>query len=151
MKKVLVAIDGSTNALNAVEYVNYLFNDDNDTEITLMHIYPSVPLIYLEEEHDPQVEKQFESWVHNKELTAKEYIAAAEKILKRGGINQDRIHINCSRQVVGVARDIVRKADAGRFDAIVVGSWEAEVYVEKWAELLLGGCVGSSLGAVFVD
>jgi len=141
MKKILVAIDGSKNALGAVEYVKNLFCKDEKIEVSLLHIYPSMPPLFLEEELDPQIKKQFEAWIQNKEAAAKEHISDAVKKLHSGGFSDSRIYTKSLKQTVGVARDIVREADAAQYDAIVVGkkgmSWIDEIFIGTITNKLL--------------
>jgi nucleotide-binding universal stress UspA family protein len=51
MKKVLIAIDDSPNALKAVEYTAQQFGKTRDIEIGLVHVLPNLPAIFWDEGH----------------------------------------------------------------------------------------------------
>lgn len=121
MRRVLVATDGSENALRSVAYVSNLYGGHSDLEVTLLHIYPTVPHIYMEEQHDPLIRKQFNRWKKKREEEAGRYIDEASQVLLKSGLGEQQIKAKHGDQVVGVARDIIREADAGKYDSIVIG------------------------------
>ena len=51
MKKMLIAIDESPNALKAVEYAAQQFGVNRDIEIGLVHVLPNLPAIFWDEGH----------------------------------------------------------------------------------------------------
>lgn len=121
MRNILLATDGSENALKGAQYVAELYKGAADVDITVLTISPAIPPIYREEAHDPSIRKQFAAWKRQREEKAKENIDAAAKVLVKGGFKKSRVKGKYEQQLVGVARDIVREADAGQFDACVVG------------------------------
>jgi nucleotide-binding universal stress UspA family protein len=121
MRRVLVATDGSKNSLRSFAYLSELYGGASDVEVTLIHIYPAVPHIYLEEQHDPLIRKRYNAWKKKTQEEADRYIHDASQLLQKGGFTSEQIRAKHGEQVVGVARDIVHEADAGRYDAIVIG------------------------------
>jgi nucleotide-binding universal stress UspA family protein len=121
MKRILLATDGSEHALGASKYLADLYKGASDVEVTVLHISPPVPPIYREEGHDPQIRKVYAAWKRKKEQEARRYIEEATKTLLKGRIKRNQLQARHAHQIVGVARDILREADACHCDACVIG------------------------------
>jgi nucleotide-binding universal stress UspA family protein len=121
MKRILLATDGSEHALGASKYLVDLYKGASDVEVTVLHISPPVPPIYREEGHDPQIRKVYAAWKRKKEQEARRYIEEATKTLLKGRIKRNQLQARHAHQIVGVARDILREADACHCDACVIG------------------------------
>lgn len=121
MRNILLATDGSRNALGGAHYVASLYKGVSDLEVTVLNISPSIPPIYRELKHDPAVERQFKEWKRKREEEARGYFETASKVLTETGIKKSHVKTRHVHQSVGVARDIIRELDAGSFDACVVG------------------------------
>jgi len=121
MKKILLATDGSRNALGAAHYVANLYKTASDLEITVLNISPFIPPLYRELGHDPAVHRQFMAWKKKREDEAKAYLEESTKVLLEAGLKKSHVKAKYAHQVVGVARDIIREVDAEPFDACVVG------------------------------
>jgi len=141
MKRLLLATDGSGHALGASRYLADLYQGTPDVEITILHISPPVPPIYREERHDPQIQKVYGAWKKGKEQDAQRYLEESLRFLQKGGFKRSRIKTKHIQQVVGVARDIVREADAEHDDACVIGKkgmgWFDEVFLGSITSKLL--------------
>jgi nucleotide-binding universal stress UspA family protein len=121
LRRVLIATDGSDNALKSASYVAGLYRGDPDIEVTLLHVYPAIPPIYREGQHDPQIRKQFMAWKTKKEEEAERYISEASSVFQKEGMEDAHIVGKHHPQAVGVARDIIWEADAEGYDAVVIG------------------------------
>ena len=121
MRRILLATDGSRNALGAAHYVANLHKGASDVEVTVLNVSPSIPPIYRELGHGHAVHRQFMAWKKKREEEAKGYFEAASKVLLEAGLKKSHIKTRYLHQVVGVARDIIRELDAGPFDACVIG------------------------------
>lgn len=121
MKRILLTTDGSEYALRSSAYLADLYKGALDGEITVLNISPPVPPIYREEHHDPQIQQVYAAWKKKKEQEAKKYIEESAEVLQRGGFKRSHIKAKHAHQIVGVARDIIREADAGHYDACVIG------------------------------
>jgi len=121
MRKFLLTTDGSESSLRSAAYLAGLYRDTTDAEVTVLHVSPSIPPIYTEEMHDPAIQKKFEAWKTRKEEEARGYLKEAVRVLKDGGFPERQIKTRSSAQAVGVARDIIREADAARADAVLIG------------------------------
>jgi len=141
MRNILVATDGSEHALKGAHYLADLYKGAPDVEVTVLTISPAIPPIYREEAHDPMIRKQFAAWKKKREEQGKENIGTVTKALAKGGMKKSRIKGKHEQQLVGVARDIVREADAGQFDACVVGKkgmgWFGSTFLGSITDKLL--------------
>jgi len=121
MKQILLATDGSNFSLSAAAYLADLYKESSDLEVTVLNILPSVPPIYLEEKHDPLIQKDYAEWKKKKTEEGQRYTKEALKALRKGGIEESRLQVKHLSQTVGVARDIIRETGAGTHDACVIG------------------------------
>jgi len=121
MKRILLATDGSEYALKGSTYLADLYKGASDVEITVLNISPPVPPIYREEHRDPQIRKVYSAWKKKIEQEAEKYIKESAEVIQRGGFKKSQIRAIHAHQIVGVARDILREADARHSDACVIG------------------------------
>lgn len=152
MRRILLTTDGSENALKTAAYLADLYGGTADLEITVLSVYPAVPPLYREESLNPRVRKQFASWLRKREEDAHRFIEEASRILQRGGTKRGQIKTKQVRQVVGVARDIIREMDSQRFDSAVIGkkgmSWFDEFFLGSITSKLLEISEGHPLWVV---
>ena len=119
----LLPIDGSANALKAVDYLGRFLGQGNGASVHLLYVMPALPPILVEESR------------HNRETAAmlgkmeKNYISLAKTALADGrqrllacGFEDDRIKTSLHNQAQGVARDICNVAEKDLVDAIVMSS-----------------------------
>ena len=141
MRSILLATDGSDHSLRGAEYVGSLYKGATDVEVTVLAVSPAVPPIYREEADDPMIQEQFETWKKKREEEAEAHIDSARKALLKGGLKDSQVTARYVQQFVGVARDIVREIDAGRFDACVVGKkglgWFGNMFLGSITDKLL--------------
>jgi len=121
MRRILLATDGSRNALGAAHYVANLFKGASDLEVTVLNISPFIPPLYREPGHGAAVHRQFMAWKKKREDEAKAYFEETSRLFLEAGLKKSQVKTKYVHQVVGVARDIMREVDAGPFDACVVG------------------------------
>ncbi len=152
MRKFLLTTDGSESSLRSAAYLAGLYGGAADAEVTVFHVSPGIPPIYTEEIHDPAIRKKFEAWKKRKEEEARGYLEQTARALKEGGFPENRIKTRFSAQVVGVARDIIREADAGGADAVLMGKkgmgWVEEHFLGTISNKLLEIAEGRPLWLV---
>jgi len=152
MRKFLLTTDGSASSLRSAAYLAGLYRGAADAEVTVFHVSPAIPPIYTEEMLDPGIRKKFEAWKARKEEEAQGYLKETARVLKEGGFPENRIKTRSSAQVVGVARDIMREADAGRYDAVLMGKkgmgWLEEHFLGTISNKLLEIAEGRPLWVV---
>lgn len=123
-KKVLVALDESTNSMKAVEYVAKRFQPD--TVLTLLSIIPDAasgceldgPSLTPTFQ---QSKKTFCSLEDAKKLRVKDFMEKAKQVLVKGGFASKNIAIRIRKKKSGIARDVIAEAKKGQYDTLVVG------------------------------
>ncbi len=152
MRKVLLTTDGSDFSSNSAAYVAQLYRGTKDVEVMLFHVSPSVPPLFSEETHDPLIRKQFAAWKSRKEEDGRKYLEHTANVLLEGGIQKNQIQSKYFQQSVGVARDIIREADSGKYDAAVIGKkgmgWFGEMFLGSITNKLLEMAEGRPIWVV---
>ncbi len=121
-KKLLLAVDGSEYALNAVKYISAL-TAFHKMKVVLFHVFCAVPEAYLDLEKDPQFAQSARTvmaWEMQQKKIIQEYMHLAQQALLRSGFPTDAVTVKIQNRKKGIARDIIQEAQDG-YDAIVVG------------------------------
>ena len=123
-KKVLLAVDSSKNAMKAVRYVAKSINTDAD--VMMLNILPDpAAACGMDSPSLTPVFKQNSKTFCIIEDTKKEamqlFMADAKDILAEAGFPKKNIAARVRKKKAGVARDILREAERGKFDTIVIG------------------------------
>lgn len=133
--RLLVLLDGSERALDAVRYIASMKNMASMSVIVLYNVYAHLPQSYLDMERQPQTrweKAQIDSLRLLQETGRMQYMKRAEKILNNGGIAN--VEIQVKKIVRGVARDILAK---------IREEYLAVVMTKRGMGLLAGLHVGS--------
>ena len=122
-KKVLMSIDDSENAARAVKFAAEVL--DKSSEITLFSVLLDTQSIceYNSPSLTPTFQKEraaFCSIEDQKKELLSEAAQSAKKQLVSSGFAEDRISIEVVPREKGVARDIIKRADAA-YDVVVIG------------------------------
>lgn len=133
--KVLIALDGSTQSFNALEYIGWLLSSEL-CALTLLHILPDAPEAF----NDLDVSVTLRSKIVNVGLwnvqikdAAEKMMAKASKMLRKAGFPDDTVDIQIRKRKVGIARDIVAESQEG-YAAVVVG----RTGLSKIKDILMG-------------
>ena len=123
IKKVLVAIDDSENAIRAVEFIANSFTTDN--KITLFNVIPDTAALC--EMNSPELTPYFKSQQtsfclleEKKKELVNQAVQKAKSILMDAGFDEKNITVKSEVKTSGVARDIVKEAESG-YNVIVMG------------------------------
>ncbi len=140
-KKLLIAVDGSVNALDAVHYAASLADVIGDIKFSLMAIQPALSQYLLDEAQiKPQARMALEKAIKANKAKAKEILDQAAERMVHKGIAEDRIDRLTKPRDAGVASDLLVTGEAKPYDAILVGRRGASYLRE-----LVMGSVTSSL------
>ena len=120
-KLVVIPVDGSQNAMKALDYVDLMFGSRHSLKVSLVYILQRLPQIIVEESRkDKDARKQLET-------IEKRNIDMAEKLLKTSkerlvgvGFTPETVEAVFRKIEVGVARDICGWSERKRADAIIV-------------------------------
>ena len=128
MKKLLIAIDGSENALKAVDYVGQQFSGMGDLRITLFHVLPTVvPELWddghiLTEEEKRERKVVLDKWQANQKLKLEPLFRSAVETLVQRGIRPDQIETKSTREsVTNIPDCIASEAKTGGYQTLVIG------------------------------
>lgn len=126
--KILIAMDESKNAVEAVEYVARIVDKTGETEITLYHVFPEAPPIGIEKEatllHHPSFKEgteDFRAWLKQKRAAIEKVMDKARDILVKAGVAPRNVKVRIDEKKEGIARDILKEAEKGKYNTIVVG------------------------------
>ena len=122
-KNILVGIDGSLYALNALAYVSNNFNMQH-LSINLVHFFPRAPAFFIDI-GKPDCFKEitgskYEEWLNRKRKQGKKFLSDARKLL---GCSQDigkshRVILKESKQ--DIARSLIKEIHSG-YSAVILG------------------------------
>lgn len=121
-KKMLLAVDGSEYAFNAVRYVSQLA-PLHKMKVVLFNVFSSVPESYRDLEKDPQFSRaarEVMGWEMQRKKTIQEYMDKARGTLLHSGFSNNTIKVKIQNRKKGIARDIIKEAKNG-YSAVIIG------------------------------
>lgn len=121
-KRILVAVDGSEHALEAVRYVGKTLPPER-AEIVMYHVITKVPESFWDMEQDPAFRYRLadiKAWENMQESLIREFFVKARQALREAGIPEQAVVEKVEERKTGIARDIIAEAGAG-YDAVVLG------------------------------
>jgi nucleotide-binding universal stress UspA family protein len=121
-KKLLLAVDGSDRALDAVNYVSS-FTPFHKTHAVLFNVFGGVPESYWDLEKDPlfcNAAREVRAWEMEQRKVIHAFMEKAKQLMIRSGFPQNQITIKVQNRNKGIARDIIQEAEKG-YNAVVIG------------------------------
>lgn len=121
-QRILIAVDGSENALEAVRYVGKTI-PANRVEIVLFHVMVKVPESFMGVQKEPAYQYRIadiKAWEDMQERLIREFFLKARGALLEAGIPEKVVSEKIQNRQAGIARDIIAEACTG-YDAVVVG------------------------------
>ncbi len=121
-KNILIPVDKSRSALQAVRYVVYASTVIKDLRCVLFHVQPPVSL-YLKEEAavDVNVQNQLSRVLKKNEAAGKMVLDHLKSEMVSNGFPADRIELVTRHRELGLAQDVIEYGQKNRVDAIVMG------------------------------
>lgn len=119
---ILVAFDGSSQAMEAVRYVSRFFSADN-TAVNIFHVAVEVPETFLDLGGDIGFYNAVvpaHAWTCEVKKNMEAALTKAGGILHRAGFADKAVKTTYHSRKVGVARDIMAESKK-RYDALVLG------------------------------
>ena len=123
-RKILLAVDGSSQAFQAARYVSQLVSP-NRIEVILFHVTTELPEGFWDIEKDPALmlkEATLSGWQHQQEKEIQELIERARQLFLDRGVPEDAIIAKIQEREVGIARDIIHESERD-YSAVIVGRW----------------------------
>lgn len=122
-KLFIMPIDGSANALKALDYTGRLFNNGQRIDAHLLYVIPALPPILVEESQYNRKTAAMLKKMEDKYISmAKAALAEGRQRLQELGFEQDRVTTTIHSRAMGVAQDICGWAEKKSADAIVMSS-----------------------------
>ncbi len=135
--QILLAIDGSDHALEAVKYVGGI-PSFKKMQVLLFHVYSKLPGFYRDRETGPQFDhkmiKEIDALEMQQEAKLHQHMETARQILVAAGFPSDAVEKKLHIEQKGIARDIIHAAKDA-CSTVVIG----RKGVSDVAELVLGG------------
>jgi nucleotide-binding universal stress UspA family protein len=125
--KVVIALDSSEGAWRAVEYVAEAFGQTPGVQVTLLHVLSGLPPAFwddghiLEEKEKESRQRLVAGWQKEQEKKWQGLVKKAHDRLTKAGVVKDAVVNKFTPKYFDVAEDILREAEAGSFDTIVMG------------------------------
>jgi len=141
--KILAAIDGSDQSLNAVRYIAD-FLPPEKTDVVLFHVSAEVPESFLDMRKDSGFRSTLvsvSSWAVQHKENIQEFMEKARMILIKSGFAAESLKVKIQSKKVGVARDIIKESFEG-YDAVVMG----RSGVNKLKDVIVGSVANKLIG-----
>lgn len=121
-KKILMAVDGSDQALEAVRYIGTTVLPEQ-TDIVLFNVGIGFPAVFWEFNRNPLYESkksEVMGWLADYQLRIGQFKEKAFAVLAEYGFNPSRIQVKTQVKKTGVLKDIIQESYQG-YSAIAVG------------------------------
>ncbi len=121
-KKILLAVDGSDQSLDAVRYVSKIMAQ-KDIKVVLFHVIRTIDEAFWDMGIKPMGRSRMASikaWETQQMKSAEKFMAKAHDILINTGVPKESAKVNIHKLKVGIARDIAAESRNG-YSAVVVG------------------------------
>ena len=121
-RRILLAIDGSDQAFDAIRYVAALL-PPTKTDVVLFHVDAEVPEALLDRGKDPGFRAHdlpLSQWALEARKHVEGSMEEGREVLIHAGFRPEKVSAKVQSRETGVARDILKEAERG-YDALVVG------------------------------
>ena len=143
-KRILLALDGSEQSLEAVRYVGKMLPVEQKIEFVLFHVFKKIPPSYYDMEKYPGYRQRLTSvhiWESQQKGEIEKFMEGAKKVLLDLGVSEESVVTTIQERHVGVARDIAFESQRD-YDAVVVGS----TGVSQLKDIVLGSITNKLIG-----
>lgn len=142
-KRILVAVDGSEQALEAVRYVGLNVPKDR-VEVVIYHVMTKIPESFWDLEKEPAFQYKIANigaWEAQQEKMIQDFMEKARRILADTGIPADSVSVRIEARKAGIARDILAESH-NDYHAVVVGRRG----LSQLKDLVLGSVANKLIG-----
>jgi nucleotide-binding universal stress UspA family protein len=125
-KDILVAFDGSEQAMKAVVYTGSRFALQGG-KITLLYVLPNVPPQFWDDGHilsapeKAERQKVVDLWFANQKKVLVPLFEKARKALEERGVTPEQVEAKMVSDVTDIAEAILEVAKAGGYGTVVLG------------------------------
>jgi nucleotide-binding universal stress UspA family protein len=153
-KLLIVAVDGSEDALRSVDYLSLIYGDKQSVEVQLLYILPSLPPILVADQNRQSKLRLLDIESKNVQM-AERILAETKDILLRKGFKESQVKGAYHKKQIGIARDICNFAGDKAADVLIItrrGRSRLEAFLlGEISSKILEGVVQSKQVLVAVD
>jgi nucleotide-binding universal stress UspA family protein len=120
-KMIVVGVDGSENALKALDYLGLMYGAKPSLEIVLLHVLPALPQI-LVVDANRQTKVRLLNVEKKSIQMGEEILEEAKGILLKKGFKEDHVIAVHRKKKMGIARDICTFATDRRADSVLISA-----------------------------
>ena len=121
-KKIMIAVDQSFHARNAIQYAIQMAEVIKKVDFTLYHIQPMISQYLVEEAlKQPKARAELEEVNRKNKKASQQLLEDCKSNMVSKGIEAGCIEMNSQPRDQGIAQDILKAAETGSYDAIIVG------------------------------
>jgi nucleotide-binding universal stress UspA family protein len=118
---VVVAVDGSENALKSLDYLGLIYGAKASLEIVLLHVLPTLPPILVADD-DRQSKLRLLAVEKKSIQMAERILSEAKNLLRKKGFKEEQIRSLHRKKQMGIARDICNLAADKRADSVLISA-----------------------------
>jgi len=118
-KLIIVAVDGSEDALRSLDYLDLIYGAKETVEVQLLYILPSLPPILVVDQNRQSKMRLLDIEKKNLQL-AEQIVTEAKDILLNKGFQEEHIKGVYRKKQIGIAQDICNFAGDKGADALLV-------------------------------
>jgi nucleotide-binding universal stress UspA family protein len=122
-KMLTIPVDGSENALLSLDYLQLIYGNKHNLEVTLKYVLPSLPPILTDDRSmDRETATKLKA-IENKSIRmAEKILTQAKNLLIDKGFDEDRVQTVYKKKESGIAQDICQWVESKRGDAVLISS-----------------------------
>ena len=120
-KMIVVGVDGSENALKALDYLGLMYGAKSSLEIVLLHVLPTLPQI-LVADANRQTKLRLLNVEKKSIQVAERILSEAKDVLRKKGFEEEQIRSLHRKKQSGIALDICNLAADKRADSVLISA-----------------------------
>jgi len=121
-RKILISLDESINSTRVVDYAARISSVVKDLTYTLMTVQPSIPPFLSDEaKQEAAAYQKLKKVQKRNEEAALNLLEKCRQIMVSQGVDEARIELYTRPKKLGIAQDVLEKAEKGLYDALLVG------------------------------
>jgi len=119
--RILVAVDGSPNALRAVDHLAFMLSGNADVRLTFFHVRPTLKAVCPIVDDDDQTDDLSSAADAGDRRCMDGFLHRALERLAEDGIGEDRVDVVTVEKTLNIGKAVLEKAAKGNFGTVVVG------------------------------
>jgi nucleotide-binding universal stress UspA family protein len=121
VKMIVVGVDGSEDALKALDFLGLIYGSKSGLEIVLLHVLPTLPQILITDVNRQTKLRLLD--VEKKSVqVAERILSEAKDILRKKGFEEEQIRSLHRKKQIGIALDICNLAADKRADSVLISA-----------------------------